>query len=64
MNKLVYKYLDDLFDITFSHEVETISNSIIFILEFLEFIINFKKNENKIKLLFIKIELNIIKIKI
>ena len=64
INKLVYKYLDDLLDITFSHEAEITFNPIIFILESLEFIINFKKNKNETKLLFIEIELNIIKMKI
>ena len=63
IDRLVYRYLDNLLDIISPHEVKTTFNSIIFILESLEFIINFKKNEDKTKLSFIEIELDIIKMK-
>ena len=64
ISRLVYKYLNYLLDIIFSYKIDITFNLIIFILEFLEFIINFKKNKYKTKLLFIEIELNIIKMKI
>ena len=63
MNKLIYKYLNNLLDVAFSYEAKTTSDPIIFILESLKFIINFKKNKDEIKLSFIEIELNIIKMK-
>ena len=63
MNRLVYRYLDDLLDVAFSHEVETAFDSVIFVLESLEFVVNFKKNEDETKLSFIEIELDTIKMK-
>ena len=63
INRLIYRYLDNLFNITFSHEAKIAFDSIIFVLEFLKFIINSKKNKDETKLSFIEIELNIIKMK-
>ena len=63
MSRLVCKYLDDLLDIASSHEAETAFDPVIFILEFLRFIVNSKKNKDETKLSFIEIKLNIIKMK-
>lgn len=66
IKRLICKYLDNLFDIILSHEIKMTFiqiDPIISVLESLEFVINAKKNKDETKLLFIEIELNIIKMK-